>query len=624
MLNPNSRSVYVDSLRPPENYELHCAIGTTFSLDLRSLLAIPMSMAHYDFSGEEDIAANPIAVLEAVRNTADRLIVFCQAGRISIPKKDTRLFNFLEQSVIETNALSDNGVFHPKTWLLRFTRGSSTQDVLYRFLCLSRNMTFDRSWDTILSLEGRLKTERQVAYARNHPLGDFTRSLPELADGSLSPSQRTHIDQMSDEVRRVDFSPPPGFKNDISFIPIGIPGYQRRNTINPMRQILVVSPFLSEEVFAPLKTTGAKNIIVSRYDSFESMTDEAIERMEAHSDLYYIDDYAEAKDDEYEDIATPSNETNMKGLHAKVYIAEKGWDSHVTTGSANATNAAYAARNVEFLVRMRGPRSKCGITAFLSGGNGQGAFSELLRRYHREDDHTGKEEEVVNLDGLLEDARLRLSRADLSVIISPADADSYDMSIRRSRHHIEVPPTVVATCYPISLHESEAQALSDLNTTGSITFRSLSVVSLTGFVAFRLTAKSPTRTLSISFVRNLPVKGLPEDRNNIVIRSVINNSRNFIQYLLLLLSSDRYHLMTPSDVASQRNAPDNPDGSTCQPVDDIPLFEELLRATSRHPHKIRQIASLIDAINRTDPDKSILPDGFDEVWSAIMTSVDEK
>ena len=27
---------------------------------------------------------------------------------------------------------------------------------MYRVLCMSRNMTFDRSWDTLLSLEGEL------------------------------------------------------------------------------------------------------------------------------------------------------------------------------------------------------------------------------------------------------------------------------------------------------------------------------------------------------------------------------------------------------------------------------------------------------------------------------------
>ncbi len=50
-------------------------------------------------------------------------------------------------------------------------------DVRYRFLCLSRNMTFDRAWDTMLCLDGDL-TDRGNAFSQNHPLGRFVESLP--------------------------------------------------------------------------------------------------------------------------------------------------------------------------------------------------------------------------------------------------------------------------------------------------------------------------------------------------------------------------------------------------------------------------------------------------------------
>jgi len=624
MLNPNSRSIYIDALRPPEGYQLHWAVGTTFSLDLLSLLIIPMSMALYDYSGEEDVTVNPIAILDAVRNMADRFVLFCQSGRISIPRKDTRLFNFLEQSVIETHALTDTGVFHPKTWLLKFTGTQTTDEVLYRFICLSRNLTFDRSWDTILTLEGKLKTERRVAYSRNHPLGDFIKSLPRLTNRNLTTSQREHINEMSDEVRRVDFLPPPGFKNEISFIPMGIPGYQSKRKIDPMRHMLIVSPFLSEEVFTPLQKTGLKNTIISRFDSFESLSNEAIVKMETHSDLYYVDNYAEVTEPDDENITALSNENDVKGLHAKLYIAEKGWDSIVSTGSANATNAAYAGNNVEFLVRLKGPKSRFGIEAFLNGGNSQGSFREFLCQYQREDDHTEIDPEEANLDELLEETRRKLSKGDLSVVISPSDTDSYDMSISSSKDHIYFPEEVTVTCYPISLPESDARNLSELNTTGSITFSDLSIVSLTGFIAFRLTAKLETKTMSISFVLNLPISGLPEDRNSFVITNVINNSRNFIRYLLLILSSDPNHVINSFIDASQGDGANKPNNYAFQAIDDIPLFEELLRATSRHPEKIEQIASLIDEIKRINPEQDIFPDGFDKIWSAITLGMREE
>lgn len=623
MLNPNSRSIYIDALRPPENYELHWAVGTTFSLDLSSLLIIPLSMALFDYSGDEDITINPIAVLDSVRKMSDRFVVFCQSGRILIPKKDIRLFNFLEPSVIEANALKETGVFHPKTWLLRFTGVDSSDDVLYRFLCLSRNLTFDRSWDTILTLEGKFKTERQVAYSRNHPLGDFIESLPGLASRQLTAVQQEHINEMSDEVRRVDFAPPPGFKNEISFVPMGIHGYQGRKTIDPMSRILVVSPFIAEEAFTPLSRTGFRNTIISRFDSFDSLTDEAISQLEANSDLYYVDNYAEDMGGDSEDIPTVSNENDVKGLHAKLYIAEKGWGSTISTGSANATNAAFSGTNIEFLVRLKGLKSRFGIESFLSGGNIQGSFRDFLCQYKREEDHTERNIEEAKLDELLEETRRIISKAGLSVIVS-SSADRYDLSINSSKGLFQLPEEVSVNCHPISLPESNSQNLSDLNAAAGILFSNLAIVSLTGFIAFRLTAKSETKTSSISFVLNLPVSGLPEDRNSFVITNIINNSRNFIRYLLLILSSDPNQVINSFIDNSQGDGSNKLNDYFFQAIDDIPLFEELLRASSRNPEKIEQIASLIDEIKRTNPEQDILPDGFEKIWSAITIGMREK
>ena len=42
------------------------------------------------------------------------------------------------------------GVFHPKCWLLRFAPEYDDEPVRYRLLVLSRNLTFDRSWDVAL------------------------------------------------------------------------------------------------------------------------------------------------------------------------------------------------------------------------------------------------------------------------------------------------------------------------------------------------------------------------------------------------------------------------------------------------------------------------------------------
>ncbi|NJL54257.1 hypothetical protein HC928_03090 [bacterium] len=56
--------------------------------------------------------------------------------------------------MIEVDAPKAGGLFHPKIWILRFT--APKQPICYRLLCLSRSLTFERAWDTILRLDGEL------------------------------------------------------------------------------------------------------------------------------------------------------------------------------------------------------------------------------------------------------------------------------------------------------------------------------------------------------------------------------------------------------------------------------------------------------------------------------------
>ena len=59
MLNPNTRLIYLDELRPPEGYKLDRALATTFSLDLLSLLMLPLSMALQDAANQEELLKDP-------------------------------------------------------------------------------------------------------------------------------------------------------------------------------------------------------------------------------------------------------------------------------------------------------------------------------------------------------------------------------------------------------------------------------------------------------------------------------------------------------------------------------------------------------------------------------------
>ncbi len=88
MLEAEDRQLLLDALRPPAGYALDRAVGTTYSLDLMSLLVAPLAFALFDREASDGrLVADPIALLEAVRRNADRIDIFCQAGQIAVPRE---------------------------------------------------------------------------------------------------------------------------------------------------------------------------------------------------------------------------------------------------------------------------------------------------------------------------------------------------------------------------------------------------------------------------------------------------------------------------------------------------------------------------------------------------------
>ena len=156
MLDPEGRHLLLDALRPPPGFELDMAVGTTYTLDVYALLSAPVAFAMFDREADDGTPrADPIATLQALRRCASRITLFCQAGDIAVPRDYRALLVYLEQSIVPVVPPIPDAIFHPKVWFIRY-RVPSTSATAYRLLCMSRNLTFDRSWDTILRLEGEL------------------------------------------------------------------------------------------------------------------------------------------------------------------------------------------------------------------------------------------------------------------------------------------------------------------------------------------------------------------------------------------------------------------------------------------------------------------------------------
>ncbi|MFW5856204.1 MAG: phospholipase D family protein, partial [Bacillota bacterium] len=452
MLNPEDRKIYLEEIRPPVGYKLDRAIATTFSLDLLSLLMAPLSLALFDIDNRDEILKDPIAVLEAIRRTANRLAIFCQQGRIKVPRNDTRLFSYLEPIVYDVRPPGD-GVFHPKVWVLRFS--AVDEPVFYRFLCFSRNLTFDNSWDTVLKLEGNLEEDRSYGFPQNRPLTDFIRALPDMAVCDVNDKAKELIDLLAEEVYKVRFKTPEYFENEISFIPSGIKGYNKISEFKDFTRMMVISPFLSEQVIKSFTESGNDNILFSRGESLDKFEISFFSELKANTSVYILDDTVERPEETDEDSSEPVEESgniieeDFSGLHTKLYIAEKGWDASILTGSANATTTAFQGENVEFMVELTGKKSKVGIDRFFGIDDKQTTFRDLLRIYHRPEEDKIQDNIRMQLEKILDDARNELARCNLSVSIAENIDRTYSLIIN-SESKFKIKDDIEGYCYPIS------------------------------------------------------------------------------------------------------------------------------------------------------------------------------
>ncbi|MBQ1491932.1 MAG: recombinase family protein, partial [Blautia sp.] len=110
--------------------------------------------------------------------------------------------------------------FHPKLWLIRYRDKDGGR--LYRLAGLSRNLTFDRSWDVTFYMDGAIgeRTDKNV------PLCDFLSFLAmQLPEDEVGVQKGTLIRSMIEELPEVLFQLPKkeGFE-DYAFFPGGIPG----------------------------------------------------------------------------------------------------------------------------------------------------------------------------------------------------------------------------------------------------------------------------------------------------------------------------------------------------------------------------------------------------------------
>ncbi len=631
MLGTRERSLLLESLRPPPGYRLRRAVGTTYTLDLIALLTAPLAFTFFDAHDEDGSpSADPIALLEALRRNAGKVTIFCQAGAISVPKPEQKLLTYLEGSVVEVQPRRAGGIFHPKVWVLNFEK--EDEPAIYRVLCLSRNLSFARAWDTCLCLEGEL-IKRKRGFSRNKPLAEFLQALPGLTATLLSTELLQEIDRMAYELRRADFRLPAHF-TDFRIHHFGL--RQRRQWPFPAAErSLVVSPFLVDSTIGKLVREHSLEILVSRPEAFDGLlrnqSREALPRT-----CYVLSSGAnlESRDAQDEEEVQPraprpvQDQVELAGLHAKLFLFENGREARLFTGSANATSAAFQ-QNVEVLVELFGRKKDCGIGSFLGEQDDQRLESlrSLLQEYHFPE--TGEGDKIKRR---LEDKADRLARrigaARLIAKLHEVDAARrWDIALAGKLPEIcegaevSVWPVTLSADFAVPIDGAASQRLASgiANSTADVIarFSGLSFEAITGFFAFEVCLRDGDQDVRLRFAVTAELEGEPENRKERLLHSLLKDSGRVLRLLFLILMDEGAEI---SNISKVIDGNDNGSEGSSGNWEQTALLEALLQSLSRNPKRIDDIARLIADLRSTPEGKELLPDGLNEIWEPVFAA----
>ncbi len=611
-LHPDVRALYGASLRPPPDTVFDAGVATTFTLDIETALAIPVTLALFACEDRDELLKSPLALLEGLERTADRLAIFCEAGRIQAqPAAQSRLCTLLERLIVEVAAPRD-GSFHPKLWVLRYRPLEASEPIRIRLLVLSRNLTRDRSWDISLCLDGKVGRGRRTL---NAPLVNFLRLLPSLGARSSPEHVGELVGEVSKDLHRTEWMLPAQFEK-VSF---GVNGTKRRGwTPTSCRRLGVVSPFCDDGGLEMLANRSDEPpLLVGRSDELIAVSPHVLDRF---SEISVMDELAETEDGESDDSDDDAVRP-LSGLHAKVFVREVGWDTTITVGSGNATRPALiTGQNVEVFATLTGKRSRVGSISDIFGTDG---FGRVLRAF-KPGEIPERDSSLRDAEQRIERARRELARAGLALRCTTwkeeEDGQPLWNVILRPGRSVLLDGLVSATCWLITRGETHAcDVLASLREGASVQIGTVPLIDATRFVAFRLT-DATHKEASVLFALGLEISGLPTTRHQAVLRWVLDSKEAFLRYLRLLLT-DLGDPLSAQFAARSAEA----SGNWGVAADDEPILEEMVRALSHGHDRLNAIRRLMKRLEQV-PDEdgaTVVPEDFIELWDAFRAILDE-
>lgn len=607
MLNPNDdRLDYGQVLAPPDGYFLDFAIGTTYSLDLDALVGVSLALGLSEET-DSDLLKNPICLLEALRATGDKAALFCEAGQIHMPNSVTPLYILLEKMVFQVNTAKRKGIakypsFHPKFWLLRYVNKNKLP--LYRVVVLSRNLTFDRSWDITFCMDGIVKQRKTL---KTEPIIDFISFLSEnFSSHDNGKAKRKKIKAIMRELPYVHFELNSKEFEDFEFLPVGIRnstgGFHtmKDKAFAPLvedsfHEILIMSPFLTGAV---IRDFNDRNTYINKAEYMLFTRAMSLGKLKPEDcSNFRIFTMKDAVVDGESAISEEEPQIQKQDIHAKMYLIRKYSDSYLYLGSLNASHNAMNG-NIEFMIRLKSKNRYLNLAKLsesLFGGSEDAASNPFW-----EVTLSGavSEDEEQEMQNDLESYMKEISRMNPTAIVS-LNGENYDITVHFAKYE---EGKYQVSLSPLLSNKTEKFA-------ENVQFTSLQLTQLSEFYKFVITDRERT----VQRVMMISTEGLPEEREKAVVNSVVKDKACFYRYIAFLLG-DNCVLST----LEANNVMETVNGGSTHKTIPIPaLYEKMLQTAATAPERFQKIDYLMKAISSD----GVIPKQFEELYNTFKKMV---
>ena len=608
MFKPTSakdRINYGEVLMPPTGFRLERAVGTTYSLDFETLTAISISLGLIEDTDSE-LIANPISMLNALQKISDKITVFCEAGQIKKPTKSNALCLMLEKMIVPVTLPYNQKIkrfpsFHPKTWLMEYSNRDG--DKKYRFVVMSRNMTFDHSWDIACSLEGHTTAYEN---ANSKPIIDFISFLRGKLNRNLIDYKRQNRDlsYFIREVASVQFEADSSIFSEFQFLPMGIGAAGYNMPADPLlrenfHDLVVISPFLSGSVIGQLNhysksLTGTTRTLITRKSELPKISGVQA----SNFDVYVmkdevVDGESAISESEKRDNGAVS-EAVQQDIHAKLYLRRKNNVVDLYMGSMNASYAAINS-NVEMMIRLRTRSSVLNGKRLLDEIMGEDRESKK-NPFERVIPEKVTTQDEITVRDEAEKLIKSICRRKMFAEITETQEGHYDVTIT-----VGIDRSIEGvTIKPLSSNKESAFM-------PRIVFQSLGLLQLSEFYLIKVQIKD----YILERVIMIPTSGIPEERDAEIVRSIIKDKKTFIEYIAFILGDDYVQSFLENRALSSY-AGEWAVGNAMPAV-----YEKMLKASLSDPDRIGEIKYVTQIIE----DREIIPDEFREMYQVFCETL---